>query len=154
EYSALKFGLFFFGEYTHVVTTSFLMVILFFGGWQLPWIAEAGQAGLGFSILKLIVFILKMTAFIVFYMLFRWTLPAFPFVQLMGLGWRVMIPLSLINVIAVMVVKQVGASEWTLLPISVTILIGAGLLAGYWPKGPEREMVVTRGRERFVASSE
>src|SRR5262249_3453325 len=42
EYSALKFGMFFLGEYTHMVTTSFLLVILFFGGWHLPALAEAG----------------------------------------------------------------------------------------------------------------
>src|SRR5207302_4269130 len=45
EYSALKFGLFFLGEYTHMITTSFLMVILFFGGWHFPWIAEPGPGG-------------------------------------------------------------------------------------------------------------
>jgi NADH-quinone oxidoreductase subunit H len=45
EYSALKFVLFYLGEYTHLVTTSFLFVILFFGGWHFPWIAEAGPGG-------------------------------------------------------------------------------------------------------------
>ena len=40
EYSGMKFALFFLGEYTHMVTTSFLMVILFFGGWQFPWVAD------------------------------------------------------------------------------------------------------------------
>ena len=40
----MKFALFFLGEYTHMITTSFLMVILFFGGWHFPWIAEAGLA--------------------------------------------------------------------------------------------------------------
>jgi NADH-quinone oxidoreductase subunit H len=150
EYSALKFGLFFLGEYTHVITTSFLMVILFFGGWQFPWIAEAGQSGVAFAILKLIVFLLKMTAFIVFYMLVRWTLPRFRFDQLMGLAWRVMIPLALVNVVAVMIVQQLGASAWVLLPVSLAILIGGGMIAGYWPKSSQRATIITRGKERFV----
>src|SRR5262245_22909889 len=68
EYSALKFAMFFLGEYTHVVTTSFLMVILFFGGWHLPWIAE----GSAFWLIKLIVFAGKVTAIILFFMLIRW----------------------------------------------------------------------------------
>src|SRR5205807_3238813 len=47
EYSALKFGMFFLGEYAHVVTTSFLLVLLFFGGWDFPLVAEVGQMGIG-----------------------------------------------------------------------------------------------------------
>ena len=59
EYSAMKFALFFLGEYTHMITTSFLVVILFFGGWQLlPWVDMPG--GVGGIILKLIVIAVKM----------------------------------------------------------------------------------------------
>jgi NADH-quinone oxidoreductase subunit H len=153
EYSALKFGLFFLGEYTHVVTTSFLLVILFFGGWHLPLIAESGQTGIGFTIAKLIVFLLKMTAFILFYMLVRWTLPRFRFDQLMGIAWKVMIPLSLLNLLAVMVVKQLDVSEWVLLPVSVGLLIGSAFLAGHWPKGAQREIELVRGEERFETAA-
>src|SRR5216683_2396473 len=59
EYSALKFGLFFVGEYTHLVTTSFLIVILFFGGWHFPWIADVG-GGTAAIVIKLVVFLIKM----------------------------------------------------------------------------------------------
>src|SRR5262249_48214462 len=71
EYSALKFGLFFLGEYTHVITTSFLMTALFFGGWHLPWIAGPDSN----AIVRFLVFVLKAAGFILFYMLVRWTLP-------------------------------------------------------------------------------
>src|SRR5207244_3388771 len=67
EYSAFKFGMFFLGEYTHMITTSFLMVILFFGGWHFPFIASADS----WWFIKLAVFGAKMAAFIVFYMLVR-----------------------------------------------------------------------------------
>ena len=62
EYNGMKLAFFFLGEYTHMVTTSFLMVILFFGGWHFPYIAEAHSPW----ILKLIVFAVKMSLFIVF----------------------------------------------------------------------------------------
>ncbi len=147
EYSALKFGMFFLGEYTHVVTTSFLLVILFFGGWHFPWIAEPESAGLLASLLKLLVFFLKMASFILFYMLIRWTIPRFRFDQLMGLAWKVMIPLALVNLVLVMVVQQLQWSPLVLLPASLLILVGTALLAGYWPGGPERVVMVTRGHE-------
>src|SRR5262245_4383236 len=54
EYSGLKFGMFFLGEYTHMITTSFLAAALFFGGWLLPGVTEPGQAGVGAMILKVI----------------------------------------------------------------------------------------------------
>jgi NADH-quinone oxidoreductase subunit H len=134
EYSALKFGLFFVGEYTHMVTTSFLLVILFFGGWQFPGVDQV--AGIGGIILKLIIFLLKMSGFIVFYMLVRWTLPRFRFDQLMAIAWKVMIPLALVNLVCVMVVLQLRWSPWILLPVSLVILVGAGLAAAYWPPQP------------------
>jgi NADH-quinone oxidoreductase subunit H len=151
EYSALKFGMFFLGEYTHVVTTSFLLVILFFGGWQFPWIAESGETSIIAIIVKLVVFLLKMAAFIVFYMLVRWTIPRFRFDQLMGLAWKVMIPLSILNLAAVMVVKEFRLSEWILLPVSLAILLGAALAAGYWPKTPARVTAITRGKPLEMA---
>jgi NADH-quinone oxidoreductase subunit H len=147
EYSALKFGLFFVGEYTHVVTTSFLLVILFFGGWDFPGVTLVG--GMGGIILRLIIFLLKMSSFIVFYMLLRWTLPRFRFDQLMGLAWKVMIPLALINLVCVLVIKQVGFHPLWLLPISLGLLVGTAVLAGSWPREPRRVLVVTRGHERI-----
>ncbi len=145
EYSALKFGMFFLGEYTHMITTSFLLVILFFGGWHFPWISNV--PGIGGIILKLLVFLLKMSAFIVFYMLIRWTLPRFRFDQLMGIAWKMMIPLALLNLVAVMVVLQMRWTPWILLPVSLVLLVGAGMVAGYWPETPRRALVTRYGDE-------
>jgi NADH-quinone oxidoreductase subunit H len=151
EYSALKFGLFFIGEYTHVVTTSFLLVIMFFGGWHCPWLAEPAAAGLGALVVKVLVFAFKMGCFILAYMLIRWTIPRFRFDQLMALAWKVMIPLTLLNLVCVMIVKQYELSPWLLLPASVGLLLGVGVIAGHWPHGPGRAIVVTRGHERLRA---
>jgi NADH-quinone oxidoreductase subunit H len=100
------------------------MVILFFGGWHFPVIAEPGY----WWGLLLFVFIVKMALFIVFFMLIRWTIPRFRFDQLMSLAWKVFIPMALLNLVAVMIVLELGWSPWFLLPVSVAILVGAGLV--------------------------
>jgi NADH-quinone oxidoreductase subunit H len=125
EYNAWKLLMFFLGEYTHVVTTSFLMVILFFGGWHLPWIAEPSS----WWLLKLAVFVLKVSVFIVFIMLIRWTIPRFRFDQLMGLAWKVLIPLALGNLVCVMVVRELTLGLWILPVVTLGLLVGAGWLA-------------------------
>ena len=130
EYSAMKFALFFLGEYTHMITTSFLVVILFFGGWQLPGVQLAGVGGI---VLHVAVLAVKMVLFIVFYMLIRWTLPRFRFDQLMGLAWKVMLPLALINVVCAILVKQFGLSEWYLLPLSLVVIVAVAGITLYMP---------------------
>jgi len=121
----MKYAMFFLSEYTHMITTSFLMVILFFGGWQLPPLVTAESDWF----LKLITFAGKMALFIIFYMLVRWTIPRFRFDQLMGLAWKVLIPLALANLVCVMVVRHMNWTPWLLLPLSVGLLVGAGLVA-------------------------
>ena len=125
EYSAMKFAMFFLGEYTHMVTTSFLMVILFLGGWHFPWIAGPDA----WWWVKLLVFALKMAFFILFYMLVRWTIPRFRFDQLMAMAWKVLIPLALVNLVCVMVVLEFGGSPWLLLPISIVVFVAAAWLS-------------------------
>ena len=69
----------------------------------------------------------------------------------MSLAWKVMIPLTLLNLVCVMIVKQYDLTPWLLLPASFALLIGAALIAGNWPQSPGREIVVTRGHERLRA---
>lgn len=125
EYNAFKLAMFLLGEYVHMVTSSFLMVILFFGGWHFPLIAGPDAHW----IWKLGVIAGKVTFFILLYMLVRWTLPRFRFDQLMGLAWKVLIPLALANLIAVMFVVEFRISTWVLLPVSIGILVGAAAAA-------------------------
>jgi NADH-quinone oxidoreductase subunit H len=124
EYSSMKFAMFFLGEYTHMITTSFLVSILFLGGWHFIGISETSSP----FWVKLLVLAAKMLGFILFFMMIRWTIPRFRFDQLMGLAWKVFIPLTVVNLVAVMVVKHLGLSEWWLLPISVALFIGAAAL--------------------------
>jgi len=138
EYNGMKLAFFFLGEYTHMVTTSFLMVIIFFGGWHFPYIAEPIIAGdpntqpdypvLAYA-LQLLVFVVKMFLFIIFYMLIRWTIPRFRYDQLMSLAWKVFIPMALANLVAVMFVKEFAPTQlWILTLTSIVILVGAGYI--------------------------
>jgi NADH-quinone oxidoreductase subunit H len=133
EYSALKFGLFFLGEYTHVITTSLMLSILFFGGWHLPYIAEAGDSHM---VVKVIVIALKMTGFILFYMIVRWTIPRFRFDQLMSLAWKVLIPLAAANIVCVLVVKEFDRSPWWLTLASAVLFVGTGVVSAAVPRPP------------------
>jgi NADH-quinone oxidoreductase subunit H len=130
--------MFFLGEYTAVITTSFITVIVFFGGWHFPWIAEPGSPWW----LRFIVFIAKMTFFIFFFMWVRWTLPRFRFDQLMGLAWKVLIPLALLNLVCVMVVLELDWSRWWLLLTSLVLLLGAGWVGTLMPT-PKRVLPST-----------
>src|SRR3954471_6463607 len=129
EYGGLRLVLFFIGEYTHLVTISFLTAILFFGGWNFPWIATPESAYTGAWVVKLLVLLTKVIASIFLIMLIRWTIPRFRFDQLMELTWKVFIPLSLANLIAVMIVRQFNWPWWPLLPISIGLFIVSGVMA-------------------------
>lgn len=97
EYGAFKFGLFFVGEYTHIIIGSGVFVALFLGGWNLPWITlPAGTFG---TVLSVLVFIIKVLALVFVFMWVRWTLPRFRYDQVMALGWRIMLPLAVANLV-------------------------------------------------------
>ncbi|HEV3271805.1 MAG TPA: complex I subunit 1 family protein [Candidatus Methylacidiphilales bacterium] len=100
EYSAMKFALFFLGEYAAMIVASCLMVTLFLGGWSLPWDTYMSLQTSAWSLLVYpVVFLIKMCAFIVFFIWIRWTLPRFRYDQLMGLGWKCILPISLGNIV-------------------------------------------------------
>ena len=132
EYSALKFGMFFLAEYTHVFTVSFLCSVLFLGGWHFPGIADAEDIGTLATVLKIGVLLSKVFGVIVLIMLLRWCLPRFRFDQLMGLCWKVLIPLSLANMVCVMVVREFELS-WFWLPVSSFMLLCTAGYLGFQP---------------------
>ncbi len=87
EYSSMKFGMFFVGEYIGVIVTSSFITTLFFGGWRGPYLPP------------IVWFLLKTFAFIALFILIRASLPRFRYDQLMGLAWKLMLPLSLVNLL-------------------------------------------------------
>lgn len=106
EYSAMKFGMFFLGEYLHVITVSYLTVVLFLGGWDIPYITSQDQAGMLWALLKVGVMLGKVGCMILFVMWIRWTLPRFRYDQLMDLAWKSLIPLALLNLVATAAIVQ------------------------------------------------
>jgi NADH-quinone oxidoreductase subunit H len=104
EYSGMKFGLFFLSEYANMITSSALITVLFLGGWHLPFAETWGLDPLWLSLLQIGTFLLKMSIMLVFYVIIRWTLPRFRYDQLMNLGWKMMLPLSIANVVVTGVV--------------------------------------------------
>ncbi|QEH33748.1 NADH-quinone oxidoreductase subunit 8 [Aquisphaera giovannonii] len=100
EYSAMKFGMFFLGEYLHVITVSYLIAILFLGGWHIPFLTSPEQTWWPTSLLKMVILMSKVMAMILIIMWVRWTLPRFRYDQLMDLAWKSMIPLSIVNLVA------------------------------------------------------
>jgi NADH-quinone oxidoreductase subunit H len=95
EYSSLKFAMFMLAEYANMVTVSALATIMFFGGWAGP---VFGPAWLQ-AALPTFWFVSKIFVFIFFYVVLRWTVPRFRYDQLMKFGWKVLLPLSLANIL-------------------------------------------------------
>jgi NADH-quinone oxidoreductase subunit H len=98
EYSAMKFAMFFMAENANMVTASAMAVTLFFGGWQIPFVSTPEPSSLGLSLLEMLAFALKVGAFLFLFVWVRWTVPRFRYDQLMGLGWKVLLPLALLNI--------------------------------------------------------
>ena len=98
EYSGMKFGTFFLAEYSNMITSSALIVTLFLGGWQFPFLQSFGLPPFWVSIIQIFTFIVKVACVLFFYMWIRWTIPRFRYDQLMNLGWKVMLPLALVNI--------------------------------------------------------
>ena len=90
EYSSMSFAMFFLAEYINMVTVSAVATDLYLGGWHGPWLPES---------LGWIWFLLKVSALLFFYVWMRWTLPRYRYDQLMAFGWKVLLPLSVINLL-------------------------------------------------------
>jgi len=101
EYSSMKMGFYLFAEYANMFISSTILAVLFFGGYNYPgmsWVAENWGVNIA-NVLGMITLFIKLCGFIFFYMWVRWTIPRFRYDQLMHLGWRILIPLSIFNII-------------------------------------------------------
>lgn len=101
EYSGMKFGIFFLAEYANMIAASAMMATFFFGGWQVPFLPELlglEDGTLLLALLQIGAFSIKVAAFLFFFIWVRWSLPRFRYDQLMNLGWKVLLPLALLNI--------------------------------------------------------
>ena len=156
EYSAMKFSMFYIAEYANMVTASALMATLFFGGWDIPFTHwdDAGDPSVLKTLLTLVVFCIKTGAFLFTYIWIRWTLPRFRYDQLMALGWKVLLPSTLVylTIMATVIWYLHGHLGWAYdRPMALTL--GAAnlvlLVAAVW--GLDRGRIVSGSVVRRAA---
>lgn len=131
EYASMKLLLYLVAEFMHMITASFLIVILFLGGWHVWGMDSGNDIGWVTAILRIVVFTAKILAVIVFFMMVRWSWPRFRFDQLMALAWKVMLPLGLVNLVTMACLLEYGdalAASLDLSPKLTVALVGWGVL--------------------------
>jgi len=128
EYSSFKFAMFFLAEYINMVTVSALAATLFLGGWRAPWGVHALWAGCNSGWAPLIWFVLKVVIGIFVFIWLRGTLPRLRYDQFMAFGWKVLIPINLIWILAVTsihVLRDHGWPAWkaTAVPLALVLIV-------------------------------
>jgi NADH-quinone oxidoreductase subunit H len=170
EYAGMKFGMFYFAEYAEVVTGSMLLVTIFLGGWALPFFHRDGLsvafggttllelpiAHLWMTIINVLAFFGKVLAVCWLQVVVRWTLPRFRYDQLMKLGWRLLLPASLANILVTGVVWLAldkagpGASDGLklaadltqgLVAVTVLVLFVRGVIGFFGPVKHSRDLI-------------
>jgi NADH-quinone oxidoreductase subunit H len=129
EYLGIKLMMYLVAEFLHMVAAAFLLVILFFGGWHFWGVTGSGDTVTWpVAVLRLIVLWGKVLGMILFFMLARWSWPRFRYDQLMDIGWKVMIPWGLVNLVVVAVWMEYGVplARWAGLSVA------AGMAAAGW----------------------
>jgi NADH-quinone oxidoreductase subunit H len=104
EYSAMMLAVYMLSEYIAMITMSGLLVTLFLGGWHFPFITDPSDHSILGGLLSIGVFTAKVVTLMFIYVWIRWTLPRFKYNQLMNLGWKAFLPISLVNIGIVAVV--------------------------------------------------
>jgi NADH-quinone oxidoreductase subunit H len=99
EYSSMKFAGFFLAEYANMIIASTMIVTLYLGGWRFPYLENFSLSAGLYAVISVLTFFIKVAALLFFFIWVRWSLPRFRYDQLMSLGWKVMFPLSLINIV-------------------------------------------------------
>ena len=99
EYSGMKFGMFLATDFIETVLAAALITTLFLGGWQVPFLGSDALSSVTVMFLQVGAFLLKVSVLCFFMMLVRWTLPRFRWDHLMRLGWTIMLPLSILNIL-------------------------------------------------------
>jgi len=130
EYSSLPFAMFYLAEYINMTTVSALAATLFFGGWHAPWPLNM-WAGANSGWFPLIWFTAKVWTFLFVYFWLRATLPRLRYDQFMALGWKTLIPVSLLWVMIAAVIRTLrnnGLEHWTAVLVVASAVTAVGLL--------------------------
>jgi NADH-quinone oxidoreductase subunit H len=118
EYSSMKLGFYLFAEYVNMFLSSAVMVTLFFGGYDIPFVNDhtlINTVGInGMAVLQGLAFFIKIVLFLFLFMWVRWTIPRFRYDQLMNLGWKILLPLSLFNMLITGAIILLHQNHWHL----------------------------------------
>lgn len=112
EYSGVTFALFFLAEYANMILVSAVATIMFLGGWLSPFQGIPGLEHIFSAVPGLIWFLIKMSGFLFLYIWMRATFPRYRYDQIMHLGWKVLIPVTLVWIIVVAVLVQFNVGPW------------------------------------------
>lgn len=145
EYSSMGFGLFMLGEFVEVVVLAAMFTTLFLGGYTLPWVAPGDGVALGplalmpgsfgFSLFFFVVFAIKVLLVCALQLQIRWSLPRFRYDQLMHLGWKILLPLALVNIVSSALLLWCDATLTLMLQVGVALW---GVLILYTIAGPKQ----------------
>ena len=134
EYSSLKFAMFMLAEYVNMTTVSALATTMFLGGWQAPWpLSLIPGANTGWW--PLLWFVGKVWAFMFMYIWLRGTLPRLRYDQFMSLGWKLLIPISLVWIMTVAVIRTLrvqGYPSWTVVLVLAGVAVAAVIAQRIW----------------------
>ena len=104
EYSSMKFALFFMAEYANMIVASAVITTLYLGGWQFPYLQTFGFPPMVVALLQVLMFVLKVIFMVLFFIWVRWSIPRFRYDQLMNVGWKILLPLALLNIIVTAII--------------------------------------------------
>ncbi|WP_020499680.1 NADH-quinone oxidoreductase subunit NuoH [Sciscionella marina] len=152
EYSSIKFAMFFLGEYVNMVTVSAVATTLFLGGWHAPfWLGGVGGGVLNTGWWPLLWFLLKVVFMLFIFVWLRGALPRMRYDQFMKLGWKVLVPVNLVWIVAVVAVRTmrntgVGTAQLlTIIGIVVVVVLAIVLLLPNRPAASDVEEVPVTG---------
>lgn len=106
EYSSMKLGFYLFSEYINMFISSAMIASLYFGGYNFPFMNELGMSHNWLTIVGVLVLFAKIGFFMFLFMWVRWTLPRFRYDQLMRFGWKVLLPLAIVNIVATGIIYE------------------------------------------------
>jgi NADH-quinone oxidoreductase subunit H len=142
EYSSMKFAMFFLAEYINMTTVSALATTLFLGGWRAPWPLTLIGPGVNSGWWPVLWFLIKVFILLFCYVWLRGTLPRTRYDQLMALGWKILIPASIVWLLLVATVRELRADNHSpvVYVVAGLVLVLFVLLLGFWDSGYQKHM--------------
>jgi len=144
EYSSMKFAMFFLAEYINMTTVAGLATTMFLGGWRAPWPLTWFWPGSNSGWWPVLWFLIKVFILLFCYVWLRGTLPRTRYDQLMALGWKILIPLSIVWILLIATIREARNTHWnnpTVLGCGLLVLILIILLVTFWDNAAQRRAV-------------